>query len=458
MNTAALLLFLAAVGAEPQVILTRAMVVQRAAAEHPKVAATHAEVDRAEARQGQVRAARFPELQVLLTVTTALQGELVDEHGVRSTRSAYDFNLTRDLSAAFGGQLTVIQPLYTFGKLDLRAEAAEHGLYAAKAQVDMTRAEVALEAARLYELNLYARSVLLFLEDVEGIAKKSLEETEALLAAGAAEVTPQDKLRLEAALGLTAVGRHRAEAGIAQTSAGLRAYLGLPTDQPVALADGFLEALPAAPGSLEDLIGMALERRPELMALRHGIEAREKLAEAQEADYFPDLFAVGFVSGAYTPGRDFVTSRYVLDPLGHFLPGLGVGARWTLQWDGAGQRAKEARADVTALEQLFVWAQAGLPAEVERAYRDLVRFRADLAKLAVSLPQAKQWMVRASADYSAGLGPSSEISDAVQAYVALRVAELDAAYGVNVALAELARATGTLGTGDLGLYPGGGAR
>ena len=87
-----------------------------------------------------------------------------------------------------------------------------------------------------------------------------------------------------------------------------------------------------------------------------------------------------------------------------------------------------------------------------------MRFRADLAKLAVSLPQAKQWMVRASADYSAGLGPSSEISDAVQAYVALRVAELDAAYGVNVALAELARATGTLGTGDLGLYPGGGAR
>ena len=42
--------------------------------------------------------------------------------------------------------------------------------------------------------------------------------------------------------------------------------------------------------------------------------------------------------------------------------------------------------------------------------------------------------------------------------MALRVAELDAAYGVNVALAELARATGTLGTGDLGLYPGGGAR
>lgn len=441
---------------EGRIVLSRAYVLRRAASRNPQVASTRAEVLRAQAQQGQVRAARFPDVEVVAAAATSLQADLVDDqtNGVQSTRSAYDFDLGRDLSVAFGGQITVIQPLYTFGKIDLRADAAERAERAARAQVEMTQADVALEAAKLYEGHLYAKAVLLFVSSVEDIAKKSLEETEFLLEEGSPDVKPQDKLRLQAALGVAALARHRAEAGLDQSREGLRAYLDLPDDAEIVLEDEYQDPIATAPTRLETLVATALERRPEMRALENGIAAYQSLADAERADYYPDFFVMGYMSAAYTPGRDWVTSRYVLDPLGHFLPGALVGARWTIQWDMAGERAKEVEADATKLAGLLEWAKTGVPAEVNKIYRDLEQARRDIEQLEQTLPLTKQWMVRASADYGAGLGPSSELTDAVQAYALLKTSELEAVYKLNVALAELAKATGTLVDGDSTLYPG----
>jgi outer membrane protein TolC len=63
--------------------------------------------------------------------------------------------------------------------------------------------------------------------------------------------------------------------------------------------------------------------------------------------------------------------------------------------------------------------------------------------------------VRAEADVAVGLGASRDVTDAARAYAELRVAYFDAAYRHNVALAELARATGTLNDPDSSLYPNG---
>ncbi len=100
------------------------------------------------------------------------------------------------------------------------------------------------------------------------------------------------------------------------------------------------------------------------------------------------------------------------------------------------------------------WARAGVPAQVKKAYADLERARRDLAQSEDAVAGAKRWMVQASADYVSGLGDSLSVVDATRAYGELRVAGFDATFRHNVALAELAHATGTLVTNALGLYPG----
>lgn len=436
--------------------ISRLDVITRAAKQNPQVAAQRAELVRARARQGRVRAARFPEISITTAIATGLQADLEDppEHGVNSTRSAYDFNLARDLSATFAVQAQLLQPLYTFGKIDLRREATDAALEASKAQVEMTAADIALEAAKLYEAHLFAQSVLLFLEDNEGFARRNLEETEFRLEEGDTEVKVQDKLRLRTALSLVRAGQAQARAGISQSREGLRAYLDIPADTTIEVADDFLEPLSSQPGPLERLVQQALEERPEIRALENGIQAFHRLADAETAGYFPDIFLLGLVSAAYTPGRDFVTSRYVLDPMGHFLPVALIGARWTVQWNSAGQKADEVRADAFRLTSLLEWAKAGMPAEVNKVYQDVIQYRTAIKELEEALPLTKQWTVRASADYGVGLGPSREITDAAQAYVIVKLGVLDAVYKLNVALAELAKATGALASGTSELYPG----
>ena len=433
--------------------ISRADAVRLASTDNPQVAETGAKIDRAKARQEQVRAARFPALSLQAFIATSEKAQLADEHGVRSTKSAYDFSFN-DLSAAFGGVLDLLQPLYTFGKIDLRAEATEHDLEASKAQVEMTRQRVALEAASLYEASLYALALERFMEDVIGTVERSIQDTDDRLNAGAADVSEEDVLRLKAALGLARLVKNAADAGLEQTDAGLHAYLDLDPEVPIALADTELDPIPHRDVTLEALVALARENRPELRALREGITGYERLADAEAAAYFPDFFLLGFVSGAYTPGREWANSRYAVDPLGHLVPGALVGARWELKWDTAGARAAEVRSDATKLRNRLAWAERGIPAEVEKLYRDRIRYERDAAQLAETVPVTKRWTVRATADYSAGLGGSREVTDAVDAYVVARSKQFETTYRFNVTMAKLARATGTLRPGNGELYPG----
>jgi len=471
MTSAALLLVLPALATAPPdggsegsssstdgsvVTINRQMAIRRVLEENPEIRATQAEVMVAEARTEQVDAAKYPSLDVTVGVASSLAAENSDQddNGVRSSQAAYgDFDIGQ-LRPAILGRLTAIQPIHTFGKIGLREEAAEAGLKAARAQGRMGSADVLIQVAMLYESHLYAKDVLLFVKDIQSVAERSIEETEARLEVGAFDVSPQDLLRLKTALGAANLIENFAKAALSQTSEGLRAYLAYPPGTRIETEEKYLDPVNEQSTALEELIALARDQRPELVALSQGIEAYDKLADAEFADWFPNLFALGFVSGAFTPDRDQQQSRFVVDPLNHFVAGALVGAQWKIQWDTATHRAAEVRAEAFRLEQLQTWAVSGLPAEVNRYHREVGRARADIEQLKITLPVTQEWVVRASADYAAGFDDSRGVTDAVAAFVTMKNNQLDAVYRLNLNLAELAKATGTLGREGGSLYPG----
>jgi outer membrane protein TolC len=235
----------------------------------------------------------------------------------------------------------------------------------------------------------------------------------------------------------------------------LLAYLSLAAGSLPPLVETGLEPLSVELPEPQALVALALSRRPELVALREGSAAFQALARAEAAGNLPDFFALAFASAAYTPGRDVADSRYVQDPLNGFYPGLLVGARWQLTLGMPDERAKEQRAVASQLSELQRFARSGIPAEVLVAYEDIQRARADGVDAQLGVTAAKSWLVRAEADAAVGLGATREVMDAARAYAELRVAYFDAAYRQNVALAALARATGTLDDPNSSLYPNG---
>jgi outer membrane protein TolC len=435
--------------------LSRGAAIARALEQNPQVAAARAGEAQAEARRAQARAARLPTISVTVAVGPSLRAELVPGSAVQSTENAYGDVGLDDLSVVVGGELTILQPLYTFGKIDQRQRAAEHEIRARQAQTEMTRAALAMRVAELYEGLLLARDMERFLSEIEHWLSRSIEDTQLAIAKDTG-ATEQDLARLEAALAAAKLGQNQVRAGQRQAAAGLVAYLVLPSAEQVQPKEEGLELLPELGLDGATLVALARRERPELAALTEGGRAYEALARAEEAGNWPDFFALGFARGAYTPGRDLVQTRYAQDPLNGFYPGLLVGARWQITGAMANERAAEQRAKGQELERGLDWAAAGVAAEVYKALEDVVRARRDAEQADAAIGSAKQWLVRASADYTIGLGDSREVTDAAQAYVQLRMVSFDARYRHNVARADLARATGTLNDRGTGLYPAGG--
>ena len=430
--------------------LTRSAAITRALTQNPQVAAARAAESEAAARKGQAEAARLPAVSLVLGAGPSLKAER-RPGTADSVKSTYDVGFD-DLTASFGGQLDITQPLYTFGKIAHRHDAASHELNARKAQTQMTQAQLAVTVAQVYEGYLFARDAERFFSETEHWLMRTEEDTRTEIESGA-DTPEKDLLRLQAAIGAIRLGLHQAQASRRQAAAGLRAYLNLPKGEPSEPSEPALEMLPTPEDTLDALIELALQRRPELRALSEGTAAYNALAAAEAAGNLPDFFVMAFAFGGVTPGRDFVTSRYVQDQLNGFYPGLLVGARWQFQGDMANRRADENEAMALQLSHAHRWALSGLPAEVTEAFEDVQRANSDAQSAAEATRTAKRWLVTASADRSVGLGDSREVTDAAQAYVQLRMAHFDAKFRHNVGLAELARATGTLGHTDNPFYP-----
>jgi len=436
--------------------LDRRQAITSALAQNPQIAAARAEEAVLSAQAAQVNAARTPAIGLTLGVGPSDVATLVPGSADQSVERQYKDLRWSDLSAVFVTELTVVQPLYTFGKIALRGEAAQAGLQARRAETRMRRADVAFAVAQIYEGLLFARDAERFFDEIARWLNATLEETEDKLANGMGNVTERDVLRLQAAQGLSAMGLHRARAGQAQARAGLSAYLGMAPGESIDLAEDELAAVGAIPEDPAELARLARDNRPELVALREGRKALAALGRAERAGYWPDLFAAGFLSMAYTPGRDWIQNRYVVDPLNHVVPGALLGLRWQLQGGMAGARAAEQQAHAEALGHLRGWADAGVPAEARKAWEDVHRCDNDIERGESAVKKAKRWMVEASADYDVGLLDVREVSDAVDAYVTLRLAVLRARYERNVAMADLSRATGTLdGDADIFYLAGG---
>ena len=261
-------------------------------------------------------AARWPIVTLDAGVGPSLQATLVPGTAAQSVEQQYRNLRLSDLSAAFVGNLSVIQPLYTFGKIATRQEAAAHGLRAREAQTRMQRSDVAFEVARIYEGYLLARDADRFLAETIHWLESTLESTQDRLAQRRHHVTERDVLRLQAAMGLAWIGLNQARAGEAQAHGGAGRL-------PRAAAPGSRSPPPRRSWSRSGASRRTSLRwrrwrsrnRPELTALREGEMALDALARGEAAGFIPDLFALAFVSAGVHAG-----ARLDPDPLRRSIP------------------------------------------------------------------------------------------------------------------------------------------
>ncbi|WP_428264454.1 TolC family protein [Haliangium sp.] len=402
----------------------------------PRARMAHSDTEMARARAEEAEGARWPSLSATSFLAPSPDIRCDDASCTQTTPD----DISLDLAGAYAGaRFTAVQPLYTFGKLDAVSAAARAATQASEHLEDALAGDLAMEAARAYYGLKLARELVWLLEDGLAQVDKAARSLQAALDDGSAEVTVQDRLRVETLRAEVEARLGEAHEAEAVALAGVRALTGAPAadidEEPLAELSGPLVDLEAA-------LTAAREHRPELAAARAGVEAARAQARLESARWWPDLVVVGGVDVARAQGVDDPPSAFARDPFNTTSAALALALRWQLDPWRRRARVRGAQAQVRKAEALDALAADLARFEVQRAHAQAEAARTRLEAAQRGLSSARGWLAAVLQAEAVGALESKDFADAFIAYFTLQARHATSVYEWNLALVGLRRATG----------------
>ena len=294
---------------------------ERAIASSPEVNEAQAEIRIAESQLAQAKAGRLPQ-----ATFTSITGIINGAHGNAVTGRTDN----SDIGPFTRGELEVVQPLYTFGRLASEIRAASRGVDSQRAARQSARAATMATVKELYYNLLLSRQIKALLDEVQENFTKAMTTAEKRLEAGEGTITQQDILKLR--IGLASVTRqvYTLERAIAVTRAALMRQLGIPSADDFEIAETQLEPVTVQLQPLAHYLEQAGLQRPDMAQLDAGLAARQARVDAARSAYYPSVFLAGGVRYSRAPTRDSQESPFARDDFNYFAGGAALGLRWQL--------------------------------------------------------------------------------------------------------------------------------
>jgi len=363
------------------------------------------------------------ELNSFVGLTTAVDGGIYD-NGTNSCTAGTDCTVRNDLydfdnlSLWFNAQFAVIKPLYTFGKIENYAKAAEHNILIKQADVELQRQNTRFDVSRAYYGYLTARDIRYLMEDSEKRLGKALDLVTQWLEDENGQATESDKYALTAGMALLA--RYKSEAAALEKVAlgGLKILTGIGLDNELTVMDRRVQPVDLPEGTLSGFKTQAIKHRPEMKQVEAGLTARRALLAASRSDAKPNVYAGIGGSLSYSPGRDQVENPHIYDPFNHVAATPVIGLQWSFSGGVRDAKVKQAQAELDALISKASFARSGIPYQVEEIYTQVHASHYQVAQMRKASINARRWMIATYTDYEAGVVTEAEkIITAFQAYV-----------------------------------------
>ena len=336
----------------------------------------------------------------------------------------------------------ITQPLYTFGKITNRRDAAALGVEAQTAAREERRNKIVLNVKELYYAYLIALQGKNAARDADTYIDDAGKRIKRLIELKAKNVDPSDLYRMDAFAAEVKAFAAKAESGFLTAYAALKKAVGFPDHEELMIKD---TELPKNPADLEpegEYIQRAIANRPEIKEVKIGVAAKGKLADAAEADLYPSIFAAATGSFAGAPDREKFDNSYITDDFNHAYAGVFAGAQWHLDF-GIGQgKLDKARAEYQKMRNTQEFAEKNIPVEVVKYYQDTVEAYQAFTAYEQAAIGSRRWIVTAFSNFDLGIGTARDMFDAIDRYGKNQGNYLQSLYNYHVSLARLDYATG----------------
>jgi outer membrane protein TolC len=405
----------------------------------PELGEAQSDIDLTTSKLAEAKSHRYPQLEVTALVGPAPVANREDiSPDVKTDRDFFRFNRLTWFAST---DATIIQPLYTFGKISENMKAATHGIEVDRSRKVQRGNEITLKVREYYSGLLLAREMKELLLEVQESLAKAREKAQKLLDQGSDTVDEMDLYKLDAFSGQVSKYLEEAQKGESLALAALKTRLGLPAETQLEIATERLTITPAAVPESDAFVRKAIDRRPEFRQIEEGLKARTALVEAAKANYYPDIFLGGLVSWAYADNRDRINNPYISDRFQHSNIGVALGARWKLDFGITGAKVAGEQAQYNRLLSTREYAAANIPLQVRKYYLELKEAENSATATKMAYSNAKKWAVAAIANFDFGVGPAKEIFEALQAYATMRADYFKSIYNYQIAQANLDYAT-----------------
>jgi outer membrane protein len=353
-----------------------------------------------------------------------------------------NYNFDDGLSLWTALQFKIIKPLYTFGKIENYAAAAQGNVDVKRGDVRLQRIKTRMDVTRAYYGYLAARDTRYLLTDAKSRVEKAIAQVKTWLDEGAGRVKQTDLYTLET--GLAILNKSLAQAQAVEEIAldGLKVLTGVGIDGELEVADTSLEMVALPEDPLKDLQDQALSQRPEIAQLEAGLRARRSLVAAKKAEQKPNIYTGVIGSLSWAPNRDTLDNPYILDLYNHAGATPVIGLQWN--WETGAQPARVARAQAEwdALIDKAAFAHIGIPFEVAEQYHQVHAYHEAALDLAQGSRSGRRWMIASFADFQAGQEKAKDVMEAFRGYVLVHSDYLSTVNDYNMHVARLKEVIG----------------
>ena len=397
----------------------------------PRVRMAAGDAGAAAARVDEANAARYPRVKATAFGTASPDIRCLDATCTMTDPQNFAFRF----SGVFAGaQVDVVQPVYTFGKIDHARRAASAARAAHSALAEEAAGDLAVDAARAYWGVKLARELGYMLDDGIDELDKAIERMERK-----DELSVQDRQRIGVLLAEARVQRADAAAAETQALAGLRALTGVDDaeidDDPLAAIE---RPLPQTATG---------EHRPQAIAAQRGAEAADQLAEMAASQYWPDLAVVGVAGISRATGVEDPPSVFAFDPFNRPFAGLVLALQWTAEPWNTKPRVARARAEARKAHAQRDLATAGARYDAATALAEATAARAKVTAAAEGEKAGRAWVASVLQADAVGTAEAKDLADAYLAWFQIRARWAASVFQWNVAVVRLGRAAGEFQAG-----------
>ncbi|MGD9888436.1 MAG: TolC family protein [Halothiobacillaceae bacterium] len=345
------------------------------------------------------------------------------------------------ISVLAGLQFALVQPLYTFGKVENYSKAAKENIQVREGDVRLTRAQTQLDVRRAYYGYLTARDTRVFLVDLMSKVDSVIAGIEKRKSSGKT-VSEGNFYALQAVRGL--VGRYLAQAKAIEAVSmdGLKTLVGVPLSGSLEVSDAHIEPVALPEGSVDELVKTALVQREEMAQVEAGMTALRAMVKARRAEMYPNVYAAVVGGAAVAPGRDTLDNPYIFDNFNHVYAAPVLGLAWNVQPGLVNAQTRQAEADLREVTEKANFARIGIPFQVAEAYHRSKGGAEAVQQLKEGFIAGRRWFTTVFMDSEASTGDVSLLVEAFRTYTTMYGDYLLGINDYNMQVAQLRHALG----------------